>query len=95
MTCIGASCYKLLSRIISSTIKRYDSCDELLSRRVSTNIFLLALIPLFIRNITLIQLKGNIMRYIFCFSNKLFNDKLQIILMSAFSPLLAFSPFLD
>ena len=32
MACIGVSCDELLSRTISSKIKRYDSCDKLLSR---------------------------------------------------------------
>ena len=36
MVCIGASCDELLSSTISSTIKRYDLCDMLLSSRVAT-----------------------------------------------------------
>ena len=36
MGCIGVSCDEVLSRRINSTIKRYDSCHELLSRRVAT-----------------------------------------------------------
>ena len=30
MACIGASCDELLSKTISSTIERFDSCDKLL-----------------------------------------------------------------